>query len=183
VVRPARQHELVAARQGVRVRGRDGTDQKPSVDVDEGRRARSPGGQEHTRIPLGGNGFCRLDVGAHDDRITGVPGGAGQHHMRQPQLAAHGRGVGCDRGGVRMGGVDDGVDLEFDQPLPHPLDTAEPADAHLAHRQRGLRYTARERADHIDVRMKSRGEGTRLSSAAEQQDPHQCRPRRTRPDE
>ena len=82
-----------------------------------------------------------------------------------------------------MGGVDDGVDVRVEQPSPHPVDPAEPADAHLADRQRGIGHPAGQRADHVDVGMQSRGERAGLRGAAEQQHPHQCRSPRVRPAE
>ena len=82
-----------------------------------------------------------------------------------------------------MGGVDDRVDFRVQEPVPQPLDPAEAADPHLADRKRRVRHPAGERADHIDLGMKSRRERTGLRSAAQQQNPHQCRSPRVRPAE
>ena len=97
------------------------------------------------------------------------PGRAGQHQVRQPQLAAHLRRVGGDGGGERMGGINDSVDRTFSQPAPHPLDAAEPADADLPDRQRRIGHPARQRADHVDVGAQHRGELARLRRTSEQQ--------------
>ena len=82
-----------------------------------------------------------------------------------------------------MGGVDDGIDLRVGQPSPHPVGATEPADADLADRQRGIGHPARQRADHVDGGMQSRGEQSRLCRAAEEQHTHQWCSRRALPDE
>ena len=64
-----------------------------------------------------------------------------------------------------------------------PSDTTEPADADIADRQRGIGHPPRQRADHVDGGMQSRGEQSRLCGAAEEQHTHQWCSRRTLPDE
>ncbi len=129
------------------------------------------------------NGLRGVCVGFDDDRVTGWPGGSGQQQVRHPEFPARPGGVRGDRGGEGMGRVDDRVDVRVQEPVPQPVDPAEAADPHLADRQRGVRHPTRERADDIDVWMKSRRERAGLRSTAQQQDPHQCRSPRVRPAE
>ena len=92
-VRPARQQQLDgAAAESCGVGRGDRADQKPRVDIGEGRDARPPGGQEHPRKAVGRQ---RLSRPATSDSTTiASPGGqAGRASTRcgTPQFPAHRR--------------------------------------------------------------------------------------------
>jgi hypothetical protein len=82
-----------------------------------------------------------------------------------------------------VGGIDDSVHLCIAQPAVQAIDSAEAADAYLTDRQGGVGHPACQRTGHLDVRVQPTGKGTRFRRPTQQQDSHQCLPRRIRSDE
>jgi hypothetical protein len=120
------------------------------------------------------NGFSRLGSRSHRDRTAGIPGRSCQHDMRQAEVGADlGRPLG-DRGGEWVRGVHDRLDAVVDEPLPHRLGAAEPADPHFPDRQRGVGHASGQRTDDLIRGMQSLSEFASLGAAAEHQHLHQC---------
>ena len=120
------------------------------------------------------------NIREYRDGITGVPRRTGDDHVRQAKVGAHPSRSFGHRRGERVRGVDDGVHPVLDQPLPHRLGAAEPADPHLPDRQCGIGHPPGQRTDHLDVGVQPLRECAPLRRPPEQQYPHQCRPLRRR---
>ena len=161
-----------------RVRRGHGADQKPGVEILEGRDTRSARGQEHRENSPLGNDFRGFDVGFDHNRIAGRPRGPGQHQMRDPQVDLHTTAAWAVM--VAANGwvaSTTASTLRSDQPAPHPVGPAEAADAYFADRQGGVGHPACQRADHLDAGMQPSGQRARLGGAAQQEHRvNQCLP-------
>ena len=100
-----------------------------------------------------------------DDGVTARPRGPGQRPRAAVRARRHASAaLAVMRRGERVGGVDDGVDAFVRQPAAQPVDTAEPADAHLADRQRRIGHPAGQRTDHRRRRDAARAASARASA-------------------
>ena len=175
-VRAARQHEFVAARQGLRVRRGDRADQEPGVEITERRRhpsgrwsgtpANNPCPQRLQRLRHR-TSTTIASPGCHAGRASTRCGSPRSPHTSAAWaviVAAYGcvASTTASHAGVA-------------QPLPHSLDAAEPADAHRSDRQRRVGHPPGQRADHVDVVGAGASASARASAVPpSSKHPHQC---------
>ncbi|MEA2726009.1 MAG: hypothetical protein QOF70_484 [Acetobacteraceae bacterium] len=174
------------------VMGRQGRDRRWRVDraddvmvsrgLGEGGQLQSSDGQEDVSGPFAECLYRRCDAGHVGPAVAvlAAPGWAGETCQGDSQILAGGNRVLRHLGGERMGGVDDGGGLVFEQIGFEAGDASEAADAKRDGRWYRVLGAAGEGQDRIEVvPVGDRpGEGGCFGGAAENQELHRSAPGR-----